>query len=92
MREAAKVGYGGLELGPYGYLPLDVVLMREAVGVLGLAIVAGTIFEDLVSAGIRDNLFRQTDEVCSLVSRLPRPAKLPGRAESPPCGLSAWPR
>ena len=79
MREAAKAGYGGLELGPYGYMPLDVVLMREAVGVLGLAIVAGTIFDDLVSAGNRDNLLRQTDEVCSLVSQLPQPAKLPGQ-------------
>ena len=35
MREAAKAGYGGLEFGPYGYMPLDVVLMREAVGSVG---------------------------------------------------------
>jgi inosose dehydratase len=84
MREAAKAGYCGLELGPHGYMPLDVVLMSEAVGLLGLPIVAGTISDDLVSAGNRNNLLRQADEICSLISRLPEPTKLPGQHFSAP--------
>ena len=89
MREAAKAGYCGLELGPHGYMPLDVVLMSEAVGVLGLPIVAGTIFDDLVSAGNRNNLLRQADEICSLISRLPNQPSCQGNTSPPPISRSS---
>ena len=39
----------------------------------GLSIVAGTIFDDLVSPANRQNLVRQTDEICALITRLPKP-------------------
>ena len=82
--EAAAAGYGGLELGPYGYVPLDPGEVSEALGRRGLFIVAGTIFDDLVSPANRDNLLRQTDEICALVTRLPRPERLPGQCHAAP--------
>ena len=66
--EVAAAGYGGLELGPYGYVPLDLKRVSEALRARGLFIVAGTIFDDLVSPANREDLLRQTDEICTLVS------------------------
>src|SRR5580700_10374083 len=69
LDEAAKAGFGGLELGPYGYMPLDVTRVGAALEARGLRIVAGTIFDDLVSPG--------TDRTCCVkcakfVRSLPR--------------------
>ncbi len=84
LDEVAAAGYGGLELGPYGYMPLDLRLVSAELESRGLFIVAGTIFDDLVSPANRDNLIRQTDEICALVSRLPQPAKQPRQRFSTP--------
>ncbi|WP_454701718.1 sugar phosphate isomerase/epimerase family protein [Agrobacterium burrii] len=73
LDEAKAAGFGGLELGPYGYLPLDLKRVSQALNERGLKIVAGTIFDDLVSPDNRDNLLRQTDEICALITRLPKP-------------------
>ena len=69
LDEAAAAGFGGLELGPYGYMPLDVARVGAALDARGLRIVAGTIFDDLVSPANRENLLRQTDEICALHHR-----------------------
>jgi inosose dehydratase len=69
--EAAAAGYAGLELGPYGYVPLDLKRVSAALAERGLSIVAGTIFNDLVAPSNRLNLLKQTDEICALISRLP---------------------
>lgn len=73
LDEAAAAGFGGLELGPYGYMPLDVATVGAALDARGLRIVAGTIFDDLVSPANRESLLRQTDEICAFVTALPRP-------------------
>ena len=73
LDEAAESGFGGLELGPYGYMPLDITQTSKALKKRDLSIVAGTIFDDLVSLDNRENLLRQTTEICSLISQLPRP-------------------
>ena len=73
LDEAAEAGFGGLELGPYGYMPLDVARVGAALEARGLRIVAGTIFDDLVSPRNRQNLLRQADEICALITSLPRP-------------------
>jgi inosose dehydratase len=73
LDEAAEAGFGGLELGPYGYMPLDVDRVGAALDARGLSIVAGTIFDDLVSPANRENLVRQTDEICAFSTALPRP-------------------
>jgi len=79
LDEAAAAGFGGLELGPYGYMPLDVGRVGGALDARGLRIVAGTIFDDLVSPANRENLLRQTDEICAFVTALPRPRALAGQ-------------
>jgi inosose dehydratase len=74
LDEAAAAGYRGLELGPYGYVRLDLDRVSAALKARGLSIIAGTIFDDLVSPENRENLLRQTDEICALVRRLPQVA------------------
>jgi inosose dehydratase len=72
--EVAAAGYSGLELGPYGYVPLDLMRVSAVLAERNLNIVAGTIFNDLVSPSNRHNLLQQTDDICALISRLPRVA------------------
>ncbi|MCB9993547.1 MAG: TIM barrel protein [Hyphomicrobiaceae bacterium] len=79
LDEAALAGFGGLELGPYGYMPLDAARVSEALNARGLVIVAGTIFDDLVDPANRENLLRQTEEICTLITALPKPATFPGQ-------------
>ncbi|SDI22680.1 2-keto-myo-inositol dehydratase [Alteribacillus persepolensis] len=71
LKEASQAGYKGIELGPYGYLPLDVERVQAELHKNGLTVVAGTIFDDLVSASNRDNLLQQVDDICSLMAQLP---------------------
>ncbi|MDR6670920.1 TIM barrel protein [Rhizobium sp. 1399] len=82
--EVKAAGYGGMELGPYGYVPLDIDLVSSALTSRGLYIVAGTIFNDLVALQNRESLLQQTDEICSLITRLPRPPKSAGQRFSAP--------
>jgi inosose dehydratase len=84
LDEAAKAGFGGLELGPYGYMPLDVARVGAALEARGLTIVAGTIFDDLVSPQNRENLLRQVKEICALIAVLPRPETHPGQRFAAP--------
>lgn len=84
LDQAAQAGFGGLELGPYGYMPLDAGIMAQALDRRGLSIVAGTIFDDLVSPENRDNLLRQTDQICALITALPQPATHPGQRFAAP--------
>ena len=41
MKEASLAGYRAIELGPYGYLPIDVKQVSEELEKKGVAIVAG---------------------------------------------------
>lgn len=84
LDEVAAAGYGGLELGPYGYMPLDSRQVEPALGSRGLTIVAGTIFDDLVSPANQDALLRQTDEICSLIKSLPQQQASAGQRFSAP--------
>lgn len=84
LDEAAQAGFGGLELGPYGYMPLDVAAVGSALECRGLSIVAGTIFDDLVSPANLDNLLKQTDEICAFITALPRPEIHPGQRFAAP--------
>lgn len=91
LDEVAAAGYGGLELGPYGYVPLDAPRVGAALRQRGLSIVAGTIFDDLVSPANRANLLRQTEEICALVTGLPKDPPSPGqRFPSPYLTVMDW--
>jgi inosose dehydratase len=71
LGEAAAAGYRGIELGPYGYLPLDTQILNPALKEHDLHIVAGTIFDDLVSPANLPQLLRQTHAICGLLQQLP---------------------
>ena len=73
LEEASQAGYRGIELGPYGYIPLDVDIVGRALDGRGLNIIAGTIFDDLVAPSNLSNLLQQTDDICRLITRLPKP-------------------
>ncbi|WP_250637302.1 TIM barrel protein [Salipiger sp. CCB-MM3] len=91
MDEAAAAGFGGLELGPYGYMPLDAGRVGGALEERGLSIVAGTIFDDLVSTSNREELLRQTAEICALITALPKPQVHAGqRFEAPYLTVMDW--
>lgn len=90
LDEAAAAGYGGLELGPCGYMPLDARLAPE-LAARGLAIVAGTIFDDLVDPASRGALERQAREICAVIAALPRPPMAPGqRCPAPYLTVMDW--
>ena len=72
LQQASLAGYKGIELGPYGYLPLDIEVVSAELDKNGLSVVAGTIFDDLVTAGNLNNLIQQTHDICSLLTRLPQ--------------------
>jgi inosose dehydratase len=83
LGEAAKAGYRGIELGPYGYLPLDGTLVR-ALSEHDLQIVAGTIFDDLVNPANLPELLRQTHDICALLKQLPPMAQQSGQRHAGP--------
>lgn len=91
LDEAAAAGFGGLELGPYGYMPLEVAQVSEALAKRQLSIVAGTIFDDLVAVSNRANLLRQTREICALITALPKPPHHKGqRFDAPYLTVMDW--
>jgi len=77
--EAAQAGYKGIELGPYGYIPMDVERVEAELSKNNLMIIAGTIFDDLVSESNFKNLQKQLDDICSLITKLPCAAREKGR-------------
>ena len=91
LDEAAAAGFGGLELGPYGYMPLDVARVGKALRTRGLSLVAGTIFDNLVAASNTDNLVQQTRDICTLITALPKPLSHSGqRYDAPFLTVMDW--
>ncbi|MDY3619129.1 sugar phosphate isomerase/epimerase family protein [Agathobaculum sp.] len=74
LEEAGKAGYSAIELGPYGYLPIDVPAVSAELRKNGLAIVAGTIFHDLLDPDNQESVLRAVDDICRLITdpALPR--------------------
>lgn len=84
LDDTVAAGFQGLELGPYGYMPLQVDALAEELSRRGLYIVAGTIFDNLVSLENRDALLQQTDDICALISQLPTPPVKAGQRFAAP--------
>ncbi|NDY92058.1 sugar phosphate isomerase/epimerase family protein [Ideonella livida] len=84
LDEAAAAGYAGLELGPWGYLPQDPTRLGAELRQRGLHIVAGTIFDDLVSPENLEKLRTQADQICALLKQLPAPPADAGKAHPAP--------
>jgi inosose dehydratase len=71
LNEASQAGDKGIELGPYGYIPMDIERVHAELSKNDLTIIAGTIFDDLVSKSNLENLLKQVDDICSLITKLP---------------------
>lgn len=71
LQEAALAGYKGIELGPYGYIPMDIERVQAELAKNDLTIIAGTIFDDLVSESNFEKLLHQVDDICSLITKVP---------------------
>ncbi|NRA53084.1 MAG: TIM barrel protein [Gammaproteobacteria bacterium] len=84
LEEAATAGYKGIELGPYGYLPLDPEVVSQALTKHDIQIVAGTIFDNLVDPKNLDNLLQQTRDICALLTQLPPLPLDPDKSQAPP--------
>lgn len=79
LDEASQAGYQGLELGPFGYLPQDVGILQNALSERDLQIVAGTLYDDLVSPKNFDKLVTKTRITCELISKLPKATQVEGQ-------------
>ena len=77
LYEAAQAGYKGIELGPYGYLPTDIERVSAELIKHDLYIVAGTLFDDLLSIENQPKLERQAHDICRLITQLPQAATAP---------------
>ena len=69
LKEAAQAGYRSIELGPWGYLPTDPASLRAALEQHQLSLVAGTIFDDLVSEAHFPTLVALTHQICRNLSQ-----------------------
>ncbi|MED1468538.1 sugar phosphate isomerase/epimerase family protein [Bacillus salipaludis] len=79
LNEASQAGYKGIELGPYGYIPMDIKKVQDELSKNDLTIIAGTIFDDLVSESNFENLLQQVDDICTLITKLPPSPKEEGQ-------------
>lgn len=82
--EAAEAGYKGVELGPFGYLPQDVEVLSKALLERELCIVAGTLYDDLVTPSNLESLLEKTRITCNLMSKVPRADKVYGQSYDTP--------
>ncbi len=78
LQEAAQAGYRSIELGPWSYLPTDHAQLTAELNQHGLSLVAGTIFDDLVSEANFDNIVTLTHNICRTLSAAPTALKTHG--------------
>lgn len=78
LTEAALAGYPSIELGPWGYLPADAAELTRQLNAHQLSLVAGTIFDDLVSEAHFPELVTLTHNLCRTLASVPTAVKTPG--------------
>lgn len=81
LKEAGQAGYRAIELGPYGYLPIDAKAVAGELEKNGLAIVAGTIFHDLLDPENQPSVLKAVDDICALITDpiMPKLPRHPGQ-------------
>ena len=84
LDQISAIGFNALELGPYGYLPSDAILLTEELKKRNLQIVAGTLYDDLVSEESFDRILQKTHEICSILSSVPTAAARGEQNQPPP--------
>ena len=71
LEEAGQAGFSAIELGPYGFLPLDIDVVSAELSKNGISIVAGTIFDDLLAEENYLPILKQVDDICAIITKLP---------------------
>lgn len=84
LDEVAEAGYKGLELGPYGYLPQDIEQLKRELSKRDLEVVAGTIYDNLVSEEGFATILEKTKKTCEILSKLPKAAMAKGQRFAAP--------
>jgi inosose dehydratase len=79
MKEARTAGYKSIELGPWSFLPTNPVELTAALEEYDLSIVAGTIFDDLVSEDNFAYIKQLTHDICRNLSNIPTAKKEAGQ-------------
>ena len=67
LDEAVSAGYRAIELGPFGYLPVDASLLNNELGKRRLSVVAGTLFEPLWDHTQLARITEKTREICQFL-------------------------
>lgn len=84
LKEAAQAGYQSIESGPVGYLPEDDQVLTAALNRYGLSLVAGTLFDDLVSEAHFPHLLALTHRICRRLAAVPTARKTGAPGRQPP--------
>ncbi|WP_053142975.1 TIM barrel protein [Erwinia billingiae] len=71
LTEAREAGYRSIELGPWGYLPTDPVALKQALESHQLSLVAGTLFDDLMSEANFSKMVELTHAICANLQKVP---------------------
>lgn len=80
LREAHEAGYRAIELGPNGWIPTDAIEeVSQALTENELSLVAGTIFDDVLSNENYPKLLAQVEDICALITQLPPLPREPGQ-------------
>ncbi len=70
LDEVAAAGYGGVELGSWGYLPTDPTNLRRALGERGLSLAGGQVNVDYIDGNGWAAALERTAETCELIAEL----------------------
>ena len=70
VREIAAAGYTGMELGPYGYLPQDIPMLRDFLAELGLSIMGAFAIVNLIDPAARQEEYEETINTCRVIAAL----------------------
>lgn len=68
LDEVAAAGYQWIELGPYGYLPIDPNKLADELASRGLKLSAGTVFERLHQDNSWHAVWKQIEDVAKLTA------------------------
>lgn len=71
MDEMKVAGYGGVELGPWGYFPTDPAILKNALDARGLTLVAGTVGGDFLSEQSINEMCETIDDIAALLKHFP---------------------
>jgi inosose dehydratase len=70
LDEVAEAGYKHIELGPYGYLPTDPLVLRRELDKRGMTIVGGVVMDHLEDPATRPTLEQQAMRTGNLLATL----------------------